>query len=491
MEGQISSLLRSRFTRLPGLFKPPADSGVPHRERPSRHRSRPSATCRPPSAAQQLPHELILQILGHLVPSVHTAAYRLPLEASNFTETLACSAAREVERSQRYLHWASQVCRSWHDVASELLYASPFLTTTRRMELFIRTVSEVPDLTRFIKDVYAPLTHHGKVCNLFGWLWGRRSAKAQREELASLLARCPSIEALTVRHSVKKSLASITPVDDVVCTSEINDKLKRLTVHGSSFEARWHPQFSIMPALSALPNLEVLCLRGIYILPTFQLPALPNLHTLQLVENYYFPAAGPRGPLFSQATMPKLRTVEIFRNHFAEATYGPVFDTSCFSQLECLHFVEDEHCLEVTRWADADSKVRHLALGFLHARDHVELVCWRFPDALESLTLLLRERDVPDSEAALGGDNSLEILDGVLHCIKLNIEEASSFKKLSVLAKFPGARNTKQRLERERVVDDIRQACLEKGVEFNYSLDAPDGWVAERLTRTHTHASMD
>ena len=138
-------------------------------------------------AAECLPHELILQILGHLVPSVHTAAYRIPLDSSNFTESLASSATREVERSQRYLHWASQVCRDWHAVANELLYATPFLTNTRRLELFIRTLTEVPSLTRFVKDVYAQLSTKGTASNMLGWVLGRRSTKLQREELTALL----------------------------------------------------------------------------------------------------------------------------------------------------------------------------------------------------------------------------------------------------------------------------------------------------------------
>lgn len=477
MEAPISSIFRSHFARLQRKLKNtpagPTTRLPPHHELPILTKIHTHPQAQHPSAAQRLPQELIIQVLGHLVPSVHTAAYSLPLDCSNFTESLASSAAREVERSQRYLHWASQVCRNWHAVASELLYATPFLTTTRRMELFMRTLTEVPSLTRFVQDVYAPLSNKGRATDLFGWLWGRRSTRTQRDELISLLGRCPVIEALTLRHSVKKSLASITPIDDIVLSSHINESLKRLTIHGSSFEARWHPQFCIMPVLNnlTLPNLEVLCLRGIYILPTFQLPALPALHTLQLVENYYFPTSGPRGPLFSQETMPNLRTVEIFRNHFPAAE-APVFDAACFARLDCLHFVEDERCLEVTRWADPDSSVRHLALGFLHARDHVDLVCWRFPAALESLTLLLRERALPPIEAATAlRDDGLEILDGVLHCMQLNLEEATAFKTLSVLAQFPGARDTAARLARERTVDDIRTLCAEHGVTFNFSLD--------------------
>ena len=473
MRGDILSLLRPRRSR----DSTPRVRCNSLRSVTSQPASRTSSYAqikqpRSPTITRTLPQELILQVLLYLVPSVHTAAYRLPLENSN---SAASSATREVERSQRYLHWASQVCRDWHAVASELLYATPFLTTTRRVELFTRTLIEVPELTRFVKDVYVPLSNAGNVSSALGWILGRKSAHVQQELLVKLLTCCPTMEALSLRHSVQKSLACITPIDCIIRCAGIANNLKRLTVHGSSFEARWHPQFCIVPnslADLSLPRLEVLCLRGIYILPTFKLPPLPKLHTLQLVENYYFPTTGPRDPLFSQKNMPELRMVEIFRNHFPEESHGPVFDVSCFTQLESLHFLQDEHCLEVTRWADADSQVRHLALGFLQARDHVDLACWRFPDALESLTLLLRDREGgrADRGAIFGRDNGADVLDGVLRCLELNLQE-TTFRKLSVLAKFPGARDADARLARERAVDDIRLLCTERGVEFNYNLD--------------------
>ncbi|PSR71251.1 hypothetical protein PHLCEN_2v12905 [Hermanssonia centrifuga] len=347
------------------------------------------------------------------------------------------------------------------------------------MELFMRTVADVPSLTRFIKDVYAPISKSGKYSDMFGWIWGHPSSKVQRQELISLLSTSPSLEAITIRHLVPKNAVSVTPIDSIISSSATSNCIKRLTLHGSSFEARPHPQFCIMPILDVqLPNLEVLCLRGMYIMPTFQLPSLPRLHTLQLVENYYFPSGGPRPPLFTPESLPNLRVVEVFRNHFPGEAYGHLVSGSSFEKLECLHFLENKRCLEVTRWMSADSEIKHLAIGFLSAIDRVHLVCWRFPDALESLTLLLCDPSScspklePWTARRQGQvrDDGVEILQGVFRCLKLN-KQSKAFKKLVLLAKFPGAEDVAVRLAREHAVRDIRILCASQEVEFSMSLD--------------------
>lgn len=379
--------------------------------------------------AQRLPAEIVLQILCYLLCSMQEVVSSPTLSGS-----AASALARKLERDQLFLLWASKSCRSWYTVGSELLYSSPVLSDTRRMELFERTLTESPSLARFVKAVYAPILTSNTTSELFGWIWGRRSTKAQQQELTSLLHTCPSLHSLTIRHTVRKGLVSLTPIDEVIHRSELEDKLEHLTIHGSSFEARWHPQMCVLPPLSdvLLPHLRVLCLRGIYVLPTMNLPDMPKLHTLQLIDNHYF-ASSSVEPVFSSETLPNLRNVEIVRNHFqGQPDLRLLFDEECTKSIARLSYIDDEHCMAITRSIPPDGGMQHLMLGMLCDRDRVDVACWRVPDGLRSLTFVLRQANELRNTAAAVRD----CLDAVARCVEVN-EDAKSLRAVTIIGVPP------------------------------------------------------
>ena len=411
------------------------------------------------SPAQQLPGELILEILGHLIP---VASRRCSIASSPERSTVAVT--QTLIRHQLFLLWACKTCRTWYRAGCEVLYSSPLLATPRKMELFERTLAQAPSLARFVKAIYAPIRVEGTAADLFGWVLGRRSLSAQREDLSTLLHNCTSLRALTIRHSVRKGIVSRVPIKDVLQSSaHVSRQLESLSLHGSTHEARSAPQYCVLPTLSdmLLPHLQVLCLRGIYVLPSLNLPVLPQTHTLQLVGNHYFGL----GPYFSAESLPALRSLEIIEHKTPDEQTGglkELFEEPCLQQVENMRVLQDERCVVVTRSIPFDGQLRRLVLGRISPRDHTDLVCWRFPDALEHLTLVLKQDKTDHTSYA----EVEETLDAVCRCMELN-EEAKRVKELAVVARVDDLKGTPERCGTFKdAVDDLQSICDKRGILF-------------------------
>lgn len=412
------------------------------------------------SVAQCLPPEVLLLIFGHLVHlrrDTRVSCSTDP-ELQFKRQSFALHSAEQTVRRQQYLLRAALTCRSWYTVGVELLYTAPFLSTTRSVDLFRRTLcEESSQLSRFVKDVYLPVTSQGKTSDALCWFWGRRNSKAELDEASVLLNQLKtSLHALTLRHAVKPNLVSMTPLDTLLHNSSIANSLEHLTVFGSTFEARYHPQFSLVPALISPPtesgptlsNLRTLCLRGLYILPTSTLPYLPHLETLQLVQNYYFSSVGLDADckLVRSNSLPALRTLELFGEHFAKPdSAGPeqgrsclesLLDLSIFSILETFTFIQaaEKHtnspsrCIAVTRVIPSGCSIRHLTLGVISASDHTALACWRLPCAIQTLTILIPGSRLDTTHTASKAtssdgsplDEEKSMVDGIYRCMEGN-----------------------------------------------------------------------
>ena len=408
--------------------------------------------------AERLPDEIILQILGNLLPAGQNSSRP---SSPTLPGNSATAATQALVRHQAHLLWACKTCRRWYAVGTEVLYMSPLLTTTKRMELFERTLSETPSLARFVQAIYAPIRAEGSASDLLGWIIGRRSSAAQREELSTMLQHCPSLRSLTIRHSVRKGVIARVPVPDVLQSPQLSERIENLSLHGSTFETRWNPQFCVIPALSSLllPHLQVLCLRGMYVLPSIHLPVLPRLHTIQLIDNHYFGV----GPFFLCESLPVLRTVEIVGHDVPEAQLGllEMFEGRTLYHLETLRIMQDERPMMVTRTIPHDGRLRNLELGFLTPRDHTDMACWRIPDSLQSLTLVLRQNTV---EGQCSLSDAKDCLDAILSCLRSN-DEAKHLKEVNVIGRPLVA--SPERYEddpTDDLVDKLRGICAPRGI---------------------------
>lgn len=117
----------------------------------------------------RLPDEIILEIMRYLLPSGQYG----PAPSSPTATSASAATTQRLVHHQAHLLWACKICRRWYAVGVEMLYMSPMLTTTKRME---RTLSETPSLARFVQVIYAPIRTDGAASDLFGWVLGRRSS---------------------------------------------------------------------------------------------------------------------------------------------------------------------------------------------------------------------------------------------------------------------------------------------------------------------------
>jgi hypothetical protein len=412
-----------------------------------------------PHAVQMLPDEFILEILGYLLPVQQTDSV-LPCP----TECSAVITTQRLVHHQTCLLWACKTCRRWYIVGTEVLYMSPLLTTTKRMELFERTLSETPSLARFVHAIYAPLRTDGATADLFGWILGRRSSTVQKEELNTTLQHCPALRSLTIRHSVRKGIVARVPITDVLQSTGLSARLENLSLHGSTFESRWEPQFSVIPPLSGLllPNLHVLCLRGMYILPSLHLPVLPQLHTLQLVANHYFGS----GPYFLSKNLPALHSVEVVEHDAPEAqrSLWELFEGRTLRHLNTLRVMRDERCVTATRSMPHDGRLRRLMLGYVTPRDHTDLACWRIPDSLESLTLVLHLSD--GTQRCISAVDVAHCLGAIYSCLQSN-DEAKRLKELIIIrTSEQGSLIQTDRSVLTTIVKKISDLCASRSISF-------------------------
>lgn len=162
------------------------------------------------------------------------------------------------------------------------------------------------------------------------------------------------------------------------------------------------------------------------------LPDMPKLHTLQLIDNHYF-ASSSVEPVFSSETLPNLRNVEIVRNHFqGQPDLRLLFDEECTKSIARLSYIDDEHCMAITRSIPPDGGMQHLTLGMLCDRDRVDVACWRVPDGLRSLTFVLRQANELRNTAAAVRD----CLDAVARCVEVN-EDAKSLRAVTIIGVPP------------------------------------------------------
>ncbi|GJE89815.1 hypothetical protein PsYK624_059230 [Phanerochaete sordida] len=413
--------------------------------------------------AQRLPDEVILEILGYIIPAVRDTSF-----PSSPAENSAVSITQTLARHQTYLAWASRTCRGWYSAGTEVLYASPLLLTTRKMELFERTLSNEPSLSRFVKAIYAPIHTGTATSELLAWVFGRRTPAVQKAELSTMLQHCPAVRTLTIRHTVRKGAVSSLPVQDVLRAADVAARLEALTLHGSTFEARWNPQFCVLTAFAdtLLPALRVLCLRGLYVLPSLRLPPLPRLHTLRLAANHYFGA----GPYFRAAQLPALRTLELEEHSAREAQLklASLVDEECILRLQRLRVVQDERCMVATRALPADGELRALEIGMLAPRDHTDTVCWCIPASLESLTFIV---------GAEAGVDVEDCLDAIFRCLRLN-EEAKKLKEVAVVYNL--AREAPRLDILENTLEELRALCRNRDISFRTeALHAEDTLIAQ------------
>ncbi|KIP06269.1 hypothetical protein PHLGIDRAFT_128396 [Phlebiopsis gigantea 11061_1 CR5-6] len=447
-----------------------------------------------PASVQHLPPEIVLNILSFALPSLYetAAGFRHHPDAF-FDEVAATHNFRHVLTStQKTLRNAALISRAWYPVAVEFLYGCSFLDNPRSATVLSRTLESAPRLRPLVKEAWMFNKDGPQVSDPLGTK--RKSARRVQANFASTLRTYTSLRHLTVCNHGLLSHGTTSdgfPLDNIIVYGLPNppthSHIPSLTLYGPSF---FNQPFDRHPKPSNLnpEQLTTLCLRDIGPSPARlkcapHLPTLPYVHTLQIALRTHDDA-----PIVSSGTLPLLRTLEVYRDiHDAAPAAGTrtvAVDETVLGRLARLVFVG--RALESAlfrRWAEAQlfGALRDVAFGPVHPDDLAFAPAWRFPDALETLTVVLLHRGTEPVRRGqeLEQGDACRVLEALHACVHRN-RQTRAFKKLVVRSVTALPRYV------TRVAEELGEKCGAHGFGFELHEDA-EQWIAENLSGENEH----
>lgn len=456
--------------------------------------SSPPATRTPvlsrlPASIQHLPTEIVLSILGFVLPVVYTRAYEFRASPNAFFEEVErCPSFRRVlKETQGTLHHAALVCRAWYPAATNLLYACPFLRSPNSATALSRTLQAAPDLRPHVRSVWLFSEEKTKLFDPLGLK--RKGMQRTQASLISTLRAHTSLDAVIVCAFGllgQDNGREYYPIDNVMVyglpETAGPDHIPTLALYGPSFFnkpwTRHAKPRNLIPA-----ELTTLCMRDIAPSPATlkcapYLPTLPHVHTLQLAM-----MRRNEMPIVSSGTLPALRALEVYRDIF-DGTELEDFRTVAVEEvvlahLERLHLVG--RAPEATlfwQWASRSegerfAQLRVLVVGPLHAAESEWMEDWRFPERLETFTVVLA---CPCATGKKDAEKAREDTEGMLRilqaCVHRN-RQSRAFKRLIVRATGALPSNTSgvvEELEETCAIHDFSFELFQGGAFLNQSL---------------------
>ncbi len=371
----------------------------------------------PTSIAYAIPREVLQAILASLTSAVLADAFPFAYGS----EVWSCPInTRQIALASHTLYCVTLVCRSWYAIGTPVLYSIPALFTGRRIQLFRRTLEEVPSMTRHVKNVLIVDAEGRGVTPLRIF---KRLGKYQQQvllDLTMILDACRSLHSAVI--GVQGGWMP-TMGCSLLMGSSVGQSLRKLIVYGKSL----HSSFSELE----LPSLEILCLRDFpYFSVRLSYPLMPRLQTLQLVTSYVSTniqfAFRPGHPV------PPLKSLELYGAH----SHGTLIDAdslSYFDQLESLHLIGRAELRTFIALSQPTTPltIRHLVLGIIPSFFGY-LEEWKLPTTLETLTLFVDLVPVRRGDL-LSDKRSLPV---ILECLRFNNDHLASgtFHRLTINA---------------------------------------------------------
>ncbi|KAJ3558758.1 hypothetical protein NM688_g736 [Phlebia brevispora] len=446
------------------------------------HNSRKSAQSRLSASAQNLPVEVVVEILAYALPSIYSRATHFRSDTSTFYREVTHDFRSVLQRTQGILYRAALVCKAWYPVANELLYSCPFFSAHDSVVAFGRTLRAVPQLGQFVREAWFFNEEGTNRLDLMGLK--RKNSQRVQADLSIVLRTCTSLDYFIVCNHGLIDHPNF-PIDNILVyglpSAPDAPHIPRLTLHGpAAFNEPWSRHAK--PSNLDPQHLEVLCMRDIETSPAVvkyapYLPTLPRLHTLQV-----YMRTREETPLVSSGTFPGLRTLEVYRDVFdnrrPECMRAIAVDELCLQKLDRLHLIGRALESALFRlWAEAQllNTVRHLAIGLLHRNEHAFLADWRLPDKLETLVVVVwhDESGTNHDLGELGHAKSL--LTALASCVQRN-RQHHTFRELHIRA------TAILTDELRSLVRDLRKLCGSHGFDCQYTEGCVDEWISQRLS---------
>lgn len=410
----------------------------------------------PSSAASRLPQEILVVIFRELSLTMYEWAFSYASEYPTFSHNK--NIVTEPDPSQSALAYAILTCRTWRSIATDVLYARPFLISFQRIRLFRRTLVRSPALTSLIRQVYVldqgPLRPPSQHLPL-NWKTVQRAKRSARAELLATLAECRSVECLYLTNRDRES-DSILPLDPIfVQQSAIGTRLRSLSLYGTALPFLPN-EHDFLPDAISLPVLETLCFREVHFKPDYNLPALPKLHTLQIAQSTRLKHVSPLQ--IDIQRFPSLRSLGLYENYF-HCTVLP----ECLRQLRRLHVFGYTEWSSFLTWNPQSNmtSMRHLVFG-LHHTNLDALSAIELPKTLRAVTFLLPSQAMPPESPIANTKIKSEVLEDIGSPLKA-MTEGCELKSIEVIRREFSSGET---FDCDVALEKARVICEKRGIPF-------------------------
>jgi len=415
--------------------------------------------------AQRLPPELLIPIFENTVHQHYLHAFHhMSTTAIVDHDRVVVSNARI---AQRQLLQVIRVCRHWCDVGRITLYSRTFLTTTKQVKLFARTIYASPYVASLVRGIF--VVDPDAVYTNKAWFRKRikersKNVRVTRELLIAALQACPSVDSF-VTASQDKIVPSILPIDkhfqDI---SRIGHALRTLMLCGSvsSWIVR-NPIPFLSPDIS-LPALEVLVLREVCFPPEYSFPTLPRLHTLCISDSFLYPVPGILS--LSGSQLPSLTTVDITRNLLAFS-----LDQSLCDNLETLYTSSRGRSNVLPSLLGGPTpKLRHLDVGIWHIEaEQYDRQRKIFMTFITTSRLELLHLDVAFAPTAHTSEDNIVVhffCDLIGAISRAATAKSFALEELSVTQRYPNDNVSTPPLRLGIVVKQLQELCIRHGTKF-------------------------
>lgn len=426
------------------------------------------------SLAQIAPDEILIELLRPLTQvtvSMFLREYRRETctwQYAIFMEDLASDTSESpqsyVARHLVNLLNAIQVCRSWNQAGTRLLYRALFLATPTSIHLLSRTFRDNPTLCDLVQEVYLP--HAVKPHNntnttrsrLFGGTLRDWRLPRLTKELSQALRMCTQLRRLMFfkgRNRFDTKLESVI-VELFLHRESPASHIRHLCIKGCDVPIS--PLFTTPtpPMHSPLPNLESLELINVRFVEGGNpgLPFLPHLSSLTITNEKSVPKSAYLRFDIQSNNLPALRRMKLHNFYLANSADG-----TSLGQIEELD-LHGAHALNMIQtWAPYYKRcqignLERLGLSMDYCQEHGFLDV-RFPPKMRSLDLrLLYPSD-------LGAREPTALIE-LLQKIRLAKRDFGTFEKVTL---FLAVDDLEQRICLDGWLGNVQSECRAVGVE--------------------------
>lgn len=332
-----------------------------------------------------LPPELILYTLQTLAavenaaqPKTHSAAY---ISDSPFQSL-----------DYRPLASACLVSKTWYLVGCTVLYNYPHLRNLQDLKIFLSTVEGSPRLAELVKGLtvldQCLIPSRPRLIPWNSIVPRRKRTPQHRKDqdrtitkVDRILKTCPNLTGLGIE--IWPGWDMPEPVIDTSNGPWVTTRTRFLSIILRN-------TFDLAFTHFAFPFLEVLCLVTTCINNDVELHPLPRVHTLRVYQQMVNSQRSNLDSATIHRLFPNLRNLELFGKDLIFP--GKNIEVSPqILHLDRQCFVVGEGTSAFVKWREYLSTVksRELVIGVLHQRNKT-LDNWRFPQRVESLTLILK-----------------------------------------------------------------------------------------------------